>query len=61
MPARASRPYGIGFQMHFFIFDRPPQAPDEKLSRNRPRPSVEIATSAAASLPVKASLVNWLP
>src|SRR6266481_6642812 len=31
------------------------------LSIQRPRPSIEILIPAAASLPVKAALVNWLP
>ena len=31
------------------------------LSIHRPRPSIEIRTPTAASLPVKAALVNWLP
>src|SRR5207245_7455883 len=30
-------------------------------SIQRPRPSIEILIPAAASLPVKAALVNWLP
>src|ERR1019366_9969875 len=31
------------------------------LSMKRPRPSIEIATPAASSLPVNAALVNWDP
>src|SRR6516225_5716188 len=31
------------------------------LSIQRPRPSIEMRTPAAASVPVKAALVNWLP
>ena len=31
------------------------------LSIQRPRPSIEMRTSAAISTPVKAALVNWLP
>src|SRR6267143_4617106 len=31
------------------------------LSIHRPRPSIEIVTPAAARVPVKAALVNWLP
>ncbi|MBB4398906.1 hypothetical protein GGD62_008054 [Bradyrhizobium sp. ERR14] len=31
------------------------------LSIQRPRPSIEILTPVAASGPVKAALVNWLP
>src|SRR5467141_5252064 len=31
------------------------------LSIHRPRPSIEMRTPAAASVPVKAALVNWLP
>jgi hypothetical protein len=30
-------------------------------SIQRPRPSIEILTPVAASVPVKAALVNWLP
>jgi hypothetical protein len=33
----------------------------ETLSIQRPRPSIEIRTPAAASVPVNAALVNWLP
>src|SRR5215510_14704763 len=31
------------------------------LSIQRPRPSIEILTPVAVSVPVKAALVNWLP
>ncbi len=31
------------------------------LSTHRPRPSIEMRTPAAVSVPVKAALVNWLP
>src|SRR5260370_4688737 len=31
------------------------------LSIHRPRPSIEMRIPAAASVPVKAALVNWLP
>jgi hypothetical protein len=31
------------------------------LSIQRPRPAIEMAIPAAASVPVKAALVNWLP
>src|SRR6516165_2769346 len=31
------------------------------LSILRPRPSIEILTPVAATVPVKAALVNWLP
>ncbi|TWI18477.1 helix-turn-helix protein [Bradyrhizobium yuanmingense] len=31
------------------------------LSIQRPRPSIEILTPVAASVPMKAALVNWLP
>src|SRR5262245_33324437 len=31
------------------------------LSIQRPRPSIEMRTPAAISMPVKAALVNWLP
>src|SRR5712675_1996197 len=31
------------------------------LSIHRPRPSIEMRTPAAPSVPVKAALVNWLP
>ncbi|MCA6112793.1 hypothetical protein J6497_37610 [Bradyrhizobium sp. CNPSo 4026] len=31
------------------------------LSIQRPRPSIEILMPVAASVPVKAALVNWLP
>jgi hypothetical protein len=31
------------------------------LSIHRPHPSIEITASAAASGPLKAALVNWLP
>src|SRR5258705_3954341 len=31
------------------------------LSIHRPRPSIEMRICAAASAPVKAALVNWLP
>src|SRR5215831_15255751 len=31
------------------------------LSIHRPRPSIEMRTPTAASVPVKAALVNWLP
>jgi len=31
------------------------------LSIHRPRPSIEMRMPAAASAPVKAALVNWLP
>ena len=52
---------GISFQMHFsYLIERHSRSM-KMLSMKRPRPSIEIATQVAASLPAKASAVNVEP
>src|ERR1700675_3156343 len=64
MPARASQPYALPFRCtSSYLIERHSRSM-KMLSMKRPRPSIEIATPAAASLPAKASAVNvepWTP
>jgi hypothetical protein len=43
------------------VLERAPQPLDEDVSIQRLRPSIETRTPAAASAPVNAAPVNWLP
>src|SRR5271166_2829088 len=54
MPARASRPSAYAFRCtSSYLIERHSRSM-KMLSMKRPRPSIEIATPAAASLPAKA-------
>ncbi len=69
----ADDPFGLEavgqvVQVDRLVFERPPEALDDRaagsaarLSMQRPRPSMEIATPASLSTLVKSALVNWLP
>jgi hypothetical protein len=52
---------GIALKIDVLMFERAPGPLDETLSIQRPRPAIEMRMPAAASRPVKAALVNWLP
>src|SRR5580693_7132159 len=64
MPTRASRPSAYAFRCtSSYLIERHSRSM-KMLSMKRPRPSIEIATPVAASLPAKASAVNvepWTP
>ena len=61
MPARASRPLAYAFRYtSSYLIERQSRSM-KMLSMKRPRPSIEISTPAASSLPVKAALVNCAP
>ena len=49
MPARALAAVSVGFQMHLFILMERHSRSMNMLSMKRPRPSIEIATPAAAA------------
>src|SRR6267143_1337635 len=58
MPARASRPSAYAFRCTSSYLIERHRRSIKMLSMKRPRPSIEIATLAASSLPVNAALVN---
>src|SRR5271166_6616528 len=58
MPARASRPSAYAFRCTSSYWIGRYSRSMKMLSMKRPRPSIEIATPAAASLPAKASAVK---
>src|ERR1700730_9526648 len=59
--ARASRPSAYAFRCTSSYLIERHRRSMKMLSMKRPRPSIEIATPAASSLPVNAALVNCAP
>jgi hypothetical protein len=52
----------IALEVNILVFQRPPEPLDEDVVHpQRPRPSMEMATPAAARAPVKAAEVNCEP
>jgi hypothetical protein len=52
---------GIALEVDVLVLERRHSRSMKTLSIHRPHPSIEITASAAASGPLKAALVNWLP
>src|SRR6516225_8532265 len=51
----------IGVEVDLLVFEASPQPLDEMLSMHRPLPSMLIVIPWSFRVPVKSSLVNWLP
>jgi hypothetical protein len=52
---------GLSFEVDVSYFRLRHSRSMKNLSIQRPRPSIEIRMPAAANVPVKTALLNWLP
>jgi hypothetical protein len=51
----------VGIEVDFLLFETAPQPLDKDVSMHRPLPSMLIVIPWSFRVPVKSSLVNWLP